>query len=306
MSHIHACLVLSIKKLQKKSECRYVKCHVFPDCGMCFLSVKGMEVHARQCNPDVVGPNGPPPAVGFVRCPICQNKFTSFQNVERHRTHSHKTTVETWIDRKDHQIPPSPAAPPLPPPPQPTLAPPPGIPEPVLSSPPLLSRVTPPVRTYTRKRQATVELKVENTRRTLVLNEEFPSTVVATASSTTTATTRASCSGSDEKIERLKRQIFDLIEEDKTESRSSTSEAESQEQMHERLLKESVRIGSARRCGRPSKDPARDKKPQKQRFENIFDLDDEDRIQVIEAKQESSRYVYSNRRKQNNRSSYHL
>ena len=61
--------------------------------------------------------------------------------------------------------------------------------------------------------------------------------------------------------------------------------------MHERLLKESVRIGSARRCGRPSKDPARDKKPQKQRFENIFDLDDEDRIQVIEAKQESTRYA---------------
>ena len=254
---------------------RYVKCHVFADCGMCFLSVKGMEVHARQCNPDVVGPNGPPPAVGFVRCPICQNKFTSFQNVERHRAHSHKNTVETWGKVEA-------PAPPQPPPAQEA----PVIPVPVLTSPPLLSRSTPPVRTYTRKKPV-VELKVETENTRTVVFNEFPS-LVATASTTTT--TRASCSAdSDEKIERLKRQIFDLIEEEDKADKETIAETESQEQMHERLLKESVRIGTARRCGRPSKDPAKDKKPQKERFENIFDLDEEDRIQVIEAKQEITR-----------------
>ena len=96
----------------------------------------------------------------------------------------------------------------------------------------------------------------------------------------------------------------------------SSGQHESQEQMHARLLRESVRIGSSKRCGRPRKNP----QPVtgkihrflvkkhlklnaltwnyfisvvKERFENIFDLEEEEdtrtgRVQVIQTSITSS------------------
>ena len=59
----------------------FAKCSKSPKCGMCFLSAKGMEVHSLQCTGES--------AAGFVKCPDCENKFTTFQNVERHRKTKH-------------------------------------------------------------------------------------------------------------------------------------------------------------------------------------------------------------------------
>ena len=59
----------------------FVKCPKSHRCGMCFLSVKGMEVHDAQCIGDA--------PTGFVQCPICKNRFTTFTTVERHRKTSH-------------------------------------------------------------------------------------------------------------------------------------------------------------------------------------------------------------------------
>ena len=72
----------SVKWKKDLNDYGYIQCHE-KGCQMAFLSMKGMEVHVRNCNGHVNDGD-------FVACPLCGVRFKTFLIMERHKDKTHK------------------------------------------------------------------------------------------------------------------------------------------------------------------------------------------------------------------------